>query len=45
MSAGKIKSLILKYVAGKEEAPVKWATIRSLRMVQTEGSRQVTLDV
>ena len=45
MSAGKIKFLILKYVTGKEEAPVKWVTIRSFRMVQTEGPRQVVSDV
>ena len=45
MSAGEIKFLILKYVTGKKEALVKWLTVRSFRMVQTEGSRQVVSDV
>ena len=45
MSAGKIKFLILKCVTGKKEAPVKWLTIRSFRMVQNEGPRQVVPDV
>ncbi len=47
MSAGKIKFLILKYVyvTGKEEAQVKWVTIRSSRMIQTDGSRQMVSDV
>ena len=45
MIAGKIKFLILKYVTGKEEASVKWLTIRNFRMIQTDGSRQVVSDV
>ena len=45
MSAGKIKFLILKCVTGKKEALVKWLTVRSYRMVQTEGASQVVPDV
>ena len=45
MSAGEIKFLILKYVTRKKKAPMKWVTIRSFQMFQTEDPRQVVPDV